>query len=289
MPPPPINVPGVPYSVKAARTYEKALRRHVLNPLIKDARERIRDAGQSYSAIKQSFAHIPTSPSLAGLSQQQAQAQVKRLHKYHRSRFFRTMNHYLGVDVRPLAPDIGVASVLNPAIQANVDLIQSIPPRFHAQLKTDLLQLADDAPFDQKRITDLLRKNHGIAGYNARRIARDQTSKMVGKLNEARQRQVGVEEYVWRTSLDERVRSEHQNNEGRRFRWDQPPSTDHPGAAIQCRCRADAVVPRSDSLALKRRVQEAEQRQAARAAGALKPGRHVSLQGHPAKDPPGAG
>lgn len=74
-------------------------------------------------------------------------------------------------------------------------------------------------------------------------IARDQTSKLIGELDRLRQQQIGVDEYDWATSADERVRPTHRSKNGKRFRWDEPPpETGHPGEDYQCRCVARAVI-----------------------------------------------
>ena len=73
-------------------------------------------------------------------------------------------------------------------------------------------------------------------------IARDQMAKLTAELDRLRQEQIGIEEYEWGTSRDERVRSSHSRMHGKRFRWDQPPpETGHPGEDYQCRCVARAV------------------------------------------------
>lgn len=78
----------------------------------------------------------------------------------------------------------------------------------------------------------------------AKLISRDQVSKLNGDLTRVRQRNIGVEEYEWSTSQDERVRPMHRAKEGKRFRWDSPPAdTGHPTEDIQCRCCAIAVFP----------------------------------------------
>lgn len=92
----------------------------------------------------------------------------------------------------------------------------------------------------------------------ARLIARDQTAKMNGQLTQLRQNEVGIDKYVWRTSLDERVRSSHRIMDGLLCRWDDVgvySNNDgrtwlkrssiggveqHPGQDFQCRCTAEA-------------------------------------------------
>lgn len=91
----------------------------------------------------------------------------------------------------------------------------------------------------------------------ARLIARDQVSKLNGQLTQLRQNEIGVSQYYWNTSVDERVRPSHAAMEGKLCRWDDPTvySSDggktwqsrsslgavelHPGQDYQCRCWAE--------------------------------------------------
>ncbi len=91
-------------------------------------------------------------------------------------------------------------------------------------------------------LADLLQGRTGVAESRAMLIARDQTTKLNGALNEIRQTEAGVTSYTWSTSLDERVRDEHSEREGEVFDWDSPPEDGHPGEPIQCRCVAIPVV-----------------------------------------------
>ena len=73
-------------------------------------------------------------------------------------------------------------------------------------------------------------------------IARDQIGKFNGSLTEQRHKDLDIEEYIWHTSEDERVRSAHMSHNNKRFSWDDPPpNTGHPGQDYQCRCWAEAV------------------------------------------------
>ena len=131
-----------------------------------------------------------------------------------------------------------------------------------------------------------LRKQIGeVAGIGERRaklIGRDQVGKLQGALHEARQKDLGVESYVWRTSRDERVagnpsgfypdpdsssdtHGDHHEREGRRFLWKKSGGklievleggktreTDfadgNPGEPIQCRCFAEPVLEGLEDL-----------------------------------------
>ncbi len=96
------------------------------------------------------------------------------------------------------------------------------------------------------RVEDLkeqLRERGDVTEARAELIARDQTLKLNGAITEIRQKEAGVDSYVWSTSLDERVRPEHASLEGQTFAWSSPPSVGHPGEDFQCRCVAVPVIP----------------------------------------------
>lgn len=95
----------------------------------------------------------------------------------------------------------------------------------------------------------------GLEKGRADFIARDQTGKLNGVLTKDRQTDAGVDEYEWDTSMDEKVRDEHQTLQGRICSWDDPSvykdSDDedwkpreadmfvgNPGDDYQCRCVA---------------------------------------------------
>ena len=82
----------------------------------------------------------------------------------------------------------------------------------------------------------------GTIEGRAKVIARDQVGKLNGQLTQARQQALGITEYVWRTSRDQRVRDAHADRDGRRFRWSTAPADGHPGHPVQCRCVAEGVI-----------------------------------------------
>lgn len=133
-----------------------------------------------------------------------------------------------------------IASAVQEATRANIELITSIPDQYFEKLGKaimDNLQNGiryEDLAKEVERIGD-------VTESRAKLIARDQTSKMNGAFNEARQTSLGIEKYIWQTSGDERVRDDHAKNDGETFRWDKAPLTGHPGEDINCRCVAIPV------------------------------------------------
>lgn len=115
------------------------------------------------------------------------------------------------------------------------------------------------------KIERLLREGHGmryetladriaeqveeITQSRAEAIARDQVLTLNGQITRERQTAAGIEQFVWTTSQDERVREEHEDLEGETFDWDDPPDVGVPGEDYNCRCTAFAVLPELDDEA----------------------------------------
>lgn len=243
---PPRTSSAIHPPITYARAYERALRRNILDPIVQHFIQQIRLAGHHNQAIQLAVAQLPahlnSGPNLTQLITGIATTHIQRLERYHARRFQSIMRIALGLKVFPRAHALHLEQIMLKVINDNVDLIKTIPTRYHTRLKADMAHLLDTHPFDEHAVTTKLRQTYKSSGYNLRRLSRDQTNKTIGKFTEARQTRIGVQRYQWRTASDERVRPSHQSNDGRIFRWDSPPSTGHPGYEIQCRCVALAVI-----------------------------------------------
>lgn len=90
----------------------------------------------------------------------------------------------------------------------------------------------------------------GLARWEARRIAVNETLTLHAEINENRQRELGVTQYIWSSSQDQKVRPWHEDLNESVQSWDDPPlgggtradDHGHPGSGILCRCVAVAVV-----------------------------------------------
>lgn len=135
----------------------------------------------------------------------------------------------------------GLSSVIAKAREANIALITNAHQDYAGRVK-DIL--SDPANFGLRveELTDKLLERGDVSGSRAELIARDQTLKLNGAITSTRQQAAGVSQYVWSTSLDDRVRDEHAELEGQTFDWSNPPAPGHPGEDIQCRCVAVPVV-----------------------------------------------
>lgn len=165
--------------------------------------------------------------------------------RFNRQQFHAVFRSVFGVDIFTTEPFL--ADLLAAWEAENINLIKSIPSQYLDQLHGKIVA-AVRAGKPSKVISEVVRETFDLPRNRAKLIARDQIGKLNGQLTMARQRNIGVESYVWRTSLDERVREEHKAREGEKFSWDEPPKDGHPGNPINCRCSAEAVFPDLEDL-----------------------------------------
>lgn len=131
--------------------------------------------------------------------------------------------------------------------KANIDLIKDT----HAKYRDSLRELLEDpANFGMRSETlaKTLAERGEISEDHAELIARDQTLTLNGQITQERQTSAGVERYTWSTSLDDRVRPEHDALEGQTISWDDPPAVGHPGEDILCRCVAIPIIDELEGL-----------------------------------------
>lgn len=105
------------------------------------------------------------------------------------------------------------------------------------------------AGFRASELEAKLRKEFNISKNKAKFLARQETSLFTANYTKQRYQTAGIDEYVWSTSQDERVRDDHKRLNGKRFSFDDPPIVDlntgkkaNPGEDFGCRCVAMPVI-----------------------------------------------
>lgn len=161
---------------------------------------------------------------------------------HQKQRFYVAMEEAVGVNLQSVIQRDNVEDVLVSMTRSNVALIRSIPEEYFKKIESMIWTNVTQGTKSTSMIKEL-QKIGNVTEKRARLIARDQTAKLNSALNQQRQQNLGIEEYVWRTSGDgDRVRETHRENNGKTFRWDDPPETGHPGEDIQCRCVAIPII-----------------------------------------------
>lgn len=139
--------------------------------------------------------------------------------------------------------------VMQELIKAQVIEIRSIP----LAAAERVYSLASEAHITGQRSIELAKRivaTEGVTIGRAKMIARSAVSTASTTLVEARAKYVGASQYIWHTSDDEDVRSDHRHLNGKVFDWENPPVVDkrsgyrsHPGCNANCRCWAEPILP----------------------------------------------
>lgn len=182
-----------------------------------------------------------------GEARRQATETADRVSQHNRAEVGRQVGAVLGVD--PIRSEPYLGPMREAFIAQNVDLIESLTSEQLPELRRLLLSSVR-AGKRVEEITAQIEKRFDVSRSKAALIARDQVGKLSGELTEARHRALGLDEYTWDTSQDEKVRPDHAALQGKRFRYSEPPITDrrtgarnNPGQDYQCRCNAIPVIP----------------------------------------------
>lgn len=143
--------------------------------------------------------------------------------------------------------------------QENLSLIRSLG-QDQIQQVGDILRPAQAQGLRWEDVADQIQERLGVGASRARLIARDQTNKWNGAMQQQTQNDAGITSYRWVTAGDMAVRGrpggvyskskeDHWALNNTIQRWDSPPTIpgtsvqSHPGGRIQCRCQAVPVVP----------------------------------------------
>ena len=246
--------------VKALRkmesAYAKSIDNKILRPLLRRTLNRLETVPKLNTAWRQAIAtEFESVMSIQELGLDVATEAIDNIRAMHKAKMIKEFNAALGIDITPFMSDLRIRPIMEKAIEDNVRLITKIPRDILPKMISDFEKVFE-AGFDQERLLGIINKRFKIGGSRAKLIARDQTSKVIGQLTEARQTGIGINSYLWITMDDESVvgnpagefpegNEMHMNHfvrNGVEFFWNNPPADGHPGQAINCRCVAQAVI-----------------------------------------------
>lgn len=163
---------------------------------------------------------------------------ARRTAEFNRVQLGRQVKAALGTDV--FLADRALAPLTEAFVDANVGLIKNIGDKLAADIEASTMRAVQTGKLHPD-LAEELEARFGFSEERAKLIARDQVGKAYGQINSARQRELGVGRFVWRTANDERVRPEHEDRDGEVYSYDDPPDGELPGEPINCRCYAEPV------------------------------------------------
>lgn len=142
----------------------------------------------------------------------------------------------------------------------NYTLITSNAKKYVSQINSIVEQGVVNGWSVERVTKELLKETDSLTKKHCKLLARDQIGKLSGQITQTQNEELGLELYVWDTSMDDRVRESHAVMQGLLCRWDDASvcSYDngktwvarpanavdlHPGQDIQCRCSALTFYP----------------------------------------------
>lgn len=196
---------------------------------------------------------------------------------------FNQASYELPVVIGPVYSTPAVMPIVEKSINTNVSLIRSIVPQHMEHITKGVMKslekhyenemraaVSESFSVESKQtsleddVFKVLAKAGNASRNRARVIARDQTTKVVSDVAAARAQEIGITEYIWSTSGDDRVRDgkivttgngNHAALNGKRFTYEKGvPNKNkyasmkdltvlNPGKDIMCRCIAIPVIP----------------------------------------------
>lgn len=172
-------------------------------------------------------------------------AQLMRLEgQNHTKRWMQAARRTFGIDLSSVIADEDLEGFMEAVSLRNASLIRGFADDMLKRVATQTTNslLAGESV---QTLQAKLKRELEVSDSRARLIARDQSSKLTADLNRRRQEDAGVDEYIWRTSHDERVRPRHAALEGKQYKYGEPTGAEEglpPGQPVQCRCIAQGVV-----------------------------------------------
>jgi SPP1 gp7 family putative phage head morphogenesis protein len=199
-----------------------------------------------YTALEQAFADALAA---ALVSDEALRAVIdlfgQRINLFNAAQFHALLRAAYGVDIFRAEPQLEQMLLVWEA--ENLRLIKSIPVQYLDSLQGRIVAAVQRGE-TLRDLTKTIRATYDLPRNRAELIARDQIGKLNGQLTGYRQRNVGIKQYKWRGTRDERERDLHLEREGDTFDWSRPPSDGHPGQPIRCRCWPEPVLPDFDDL-----------------------------------------
>lgn len=182
---------------------------------------------------------ISEDPASAMLAIRDAEMWLRRISRWNRDNWARTVLNATGVDLSGIPSDMASHQLVIDAFAWLRELILDLQRETAGKMT---LARASTVGRTKAEQVSMMRTIIAQQQRRAQLIAHDQSQKIGAKLNEAQQREAGVNKYKWNHSFLPNARRHHVERQGNIYSWDRPPRGGHPGTEINCRCTAAAII-----------------------------------------------
>lgn len=167
---------------------------------------------------------------------------VVRVEKWHRNKFKTAAKTATSVDLDTVIGPESQQETMEAVLKRNVALIKSVSDDTRKRIE-DIVWRGYTSRTPLRAVAKEIDAAVQISRARALRIASDQTIKLASKLDEERMREAGIDLWEWVHSGKVHFRPEHKARDGNRYKWsDNDLGGDLPGIAINCGCKAKAVL-----------------------------------------------
>lgn len=138
-------------------------------------------------------------------------------------------------------------------IQENAQMIKTVPQDMAERFTKMAQENWTKGLRSDEIVEELMKRAPELRRFEAKRIARTETSKASTAMIQARAEIYNRPFYYWRPCMDERTRKTHRAMDGIICRWDDPPNPEakfggksygsyHPGCIFNCRCIPEPIL-----------------------------------------------
>lgn len=156
-----------------------------------------------------------------------------RTEKWQRGKWIGAALTATGIDLSTMLSPFDVTDTVDAFLARNVALVRSVSDQARARI-ADVVLRGYQARTPTRQVAKEMAEAVDLGRARALRIAADQSSKLAGRLDQARQEQAGIGRYVWRHSFKRHPRRYHVERDGKVFEWAKPPEDGPPGTQPFC-------------------------------------------------------
>lgn len=253
--------------VRPSKSIEMKIRRRLaphISRMIEDARKAAELAGTPLQGAELLELELRKWEAVFNdLSKNVAREWTEAANDHVKAKLGQDLTQKLGIDMASILDEPATKLAMEAASVEAASYIVTIPMDHLGKVaKAVLTKFRQEQLPDGLSLTDYIQKLGKMTRSHAQFIVRDQTSKMNAALVEHQSKSLGIKEYEWSTSDDNRVvgnpsglypkgnrkHGNHYDRNGKVFDWNKPPFDGHPGKAINCRCVAIDIIDYSELM-----------------------------------------